>query len=105
MSAHYKGIFSHEKLVKVRRHTRNTSNQYQIQAYTTLINIINDFHREGLISWRLFRKLTARYEYKTGLTYLNDNDPRAREAFVRSWLSNPFYAKSSVRVLQSLMIR
>jgi glycosyltransferase involved in cell wall biosynthesis len=105
MSAHYKGIFSHEKLVKVRRHTRNTSNQYHIQAYTTLISIINDFHREGLISWRLFRKLTARYEYKTGLTYLNDNDPRAREAFVRSWLSNPFYAKSSVRVLQSLMIR
>ena len=105
MTAHYKGIFCHEKLVKVRRHARNTSNRYNIQAYTTLISIINDFHREGLISWPLFRKLTARYEYKTGLTYLNDKDPRARKAFFRSWLSNPFFAKSSVRVLQSLMIR
>lgn len=103
ISAHFTGIFLPDKLVKVRRHGGNTSNQYHVQSYKNLIIIVRDFHKQGVISWIDYKRLVARYEYQSGLCYDSERDARASPTFLRSWLHNPLNVKAFIRIVWSFI--
>ena len=76
MSYEFSGVFTNERLVNVRRHANNTSNKYKLDAHLSMISMLEDFHKKGMISKRQFRHLIGRCHYKIGLSYADQKRPR-----------------------------
>ena len=103
MSAKFEGIFSNKRLVKVRRHKSNTSNQYQIDAHFASLQILESLFKENIISSRQLSRLKSDYLYRIGL-YQSESDPReARKTFLQSLMHKPTRLKTYGRILQTLL--
>ena len=102
MSARYEGIFLNERLVRVRRHKSNTSNQYLLDAHVTSLNIVDSLFKEQLISPSQLKKFKNDYFYKMGLFQLKSAPRTALKSFVQSLKHGPTRIKTYARILQSM---
>ena len=104
MSAMYDGVFTNERLVKVRRHAKNTSNSYRIEAHETSIKMFTEFLIKGLLTRKVFVKLTSDCYYKIGVKQLKQRQPSAAaNAFFKSMTLNPFNWRNPARLFQALL--
>jgi glycosyltransferase involved in cell wall biosynthesis len=98
MSHEFKGVFTNERLVNVRRHDHNTSNTYSVDAHWCMIDMLKDFHQKGLISTGEFRHHVGSCYYKIGLYYAKQKKPKlAWPHFVKLIRLRPLYFKGWVR--------
>src|SRR5690606_38682425 len=78
----YKGIFTNEKLVRIRKHDQNTSDKYGIERYQAIIQLVTGFYSRGLLQSKQYIDRVSWHYYKLGLRYLETkNYGRARRAF------------------------
>ena len=102
MSHEFKGVFTNERLVNVRRHDLNTSNKYNVDADWSMIDMLKDFQQEGMISTKEFRQLVGSCYYKMGLYYAKQKKPKlAWPHFVKLIRLRPLYLKGWVRAIEA----
>jgi hypothetical protein len=102
MSHEFKGVFTNERLVNVRRHEHNTSNKYNVDAHRCMIDMLKDFHQKGLISTRELRRHVGSCYYKMGLYYSKQKKPKlAWPHFVKLIGLRPLYLKGWVRATEA----
>lgn len=98
----YKGIFTNEKLVRIRKHDQNTSDKYGIERYHTIIQVVTDFYKRGLLQRKQYIDRVSWHYYKLGLRYLETKRyGRARRAFRAYVKFSPLHWKGWVRLLQA----
>jgi glycosyltransferase involved in cell wall biosynthesis len=104
MSANYPGIFTNERLVKVRRHAKNTSASYNTEAHRISIKMFADFLKKELLSKKDFKELTSESYYRIGIEELRENQPSAAiKAFLHSTILDPCNLKKLTRLFQALL--
>jgi glycosyltransferase involved in cell wall biosynthesis len=104
MSAIYDGIFTNERLVKVRRHANNTSNFYHVEAHKTSIEMFREFLKKGFLSRKQFKEVTSDCFYKIGIAQLKHRQPlTAAKAFFQSTILNPFNWRNLIRFFLDLL--
>jgi glycosyltransferase involved in cell wall biosynthesis len=102
---HFEGIFTNERLVKLRKHKQNTSQKLGDVTYTEYIEMINNFAHEKWISKRESTFLKSRIYYRMGLDwYERGSRKEACKNFLTYSLMVPWHWKGWVRVLQSIFI-
>ena len=98
----YNGIFTNEKLVKIRKHDQNTSDKYGIERYLTIIQMITDFYKRGLLQKKQRTERLSVYYYKLGLCYIETKQhDNALGAFWTYVKFSPFQWKGWARILQA----
>jgi glycosyltransferase involved in cell wall biosynthesis len=101
MSHKYTGIFTNQRLVKIRKHSQNTSAMANVESHHNYLTMLKEFHIDGIISTTNFRKLSSICHYKLGLVhYHNRNAPRAFRSFLKYILVVPWHWKGWARMLQ-----
>jgi glycosyltransferase involved in cell wall biosynthesis len=104
MSLAFRGCFTNERLVSIRKHPANTSSANKIFGYPDSIAHATKFFNLGVIPRKQFKRLLARYYYKMGLVLLNDANPRkAFESFIQHCRNAPWNWKGWVRLMQSVL--
>lgn len=105
MSYAFTGLFTIEKLVKVRRHANNTSHTYREKAHQTMIRMLEEFLSEGMLTTKQYKKLVTDNLYTLGLHHLRDGQPRkAAYDFKHAIRLHPFKGKAWVRLIQSIVL-
>lgn len=98
----YKGIFTNEKLVKIRKHDQNTSDKFGTERYLTIIQILADFYKKGLLQKEQYAESVGWHYYRLGLRYLQTRQYNsARRAFRSHVKFCPSNWKGWLRVLQA----
>lgn len=101
VSSEYTGIFTNEKLVKIRKHDQNTSDKYSIERYLSIIQIVTEFYKKGLLQKKQYIERLSLYYYKMGLCCLEANQHRkALRAFWTYVKLSPLHWKGWARLLQ-----
>jgi glycosyltransferase involved in cell wall biosynthesis len=104
MSLAFKGSFSNERLVRIRKHAANTSSTNKIFGYPDSIAHATKFFNLGVITKSQFKTLVARYYYKMGLVLLNNSEPgKALDSFVQHCRNTPWNGKGWMRLMQSIL--
>jgi glycosyltransferase involved in cell wall biosynthesis len=105
MSVTYPGVFTNERLVKVRRHGNNTSDSYRTEAHRTSIAMFTEFLDKGFLSRRHFKELTSDSYYKIGIEQLKQSQPSvAIEALLHSIALDPFNLRKLTRLFQAFLL-
>lgn len=105
MSAAYPGIFTNERLIKIRKHDQNTTEKYGIERYLSSIKMVTEFYRKGSLQKKQYLILVSRYYYKMGLHYfLRSNPKHALQAFWNNVKLAPLNWKGWARLLQAIML-
>lgn len=103
LSSQFKGSFLYQRLSLIRKHPSNTSSNDEINIYQDSIGHVERFFRNGLISRKKYRKLTAGYYYKLAGILGKKGDTRSSHFFMKSIKVNPMRLKTWVRYLLSLV--
>lgn len=105
MSYAFIGMFTIEKLVKVRRHANNTSNTYREKAHQTMISMLEEFRNEGMLTTTQYKILATDNMYTLGLHHLRDRQPRkAAHDFKDAIRLRPLKGKAWFRLFQSIVL-
>lgn len=106
MSYRFTGIFTNERLVRIRKHDRNTSTAAAVQSHHNYLAMIEEFRHKNMISERLFRHLRSICYYKLGLLFNETEKPRdAFQSFQRYVSLVPLHWKGWARLAQVLWLR
>jgi glycosyltransferase involved in cell wall biosynthesis len=98
----FPGIFTNERLVKIRKHAHNTSAFYPVAAYINTLNMLREFFDDKTISKKQFRNLTSLCYYKMGLVFMGRREPlHAIRNFLKFNYMQPIQYKGWVRLVQS----
>ena len=104
MALQFKGAFSNERLVSIRKHPGMSLENKEI-TYLECLTMIRNFLTQNAISKRQFNALSATYYYKLGLFNLSKSDSqKAWHYFLKYNRSNPFNFKGWFRLVQSALI-
>jgi glycosyltransferase involved in cell wall biosynthesis len=101
MSAVYKGIFTSERLVKIRRHAGNlTANPViGINRYSNMMKIVKGLYYAKHLTAHQYQSLMSNYHYKIGLFYNNSNDYKlATSNFINCIKFTPLQWKAWIRL-------
>jgi len=103
MALQFKGAFSNERLVSIRKHPGMSLENKEI-TYLECLTMIRNFLIQNAISKRQFNALSATYYYKLGLFNLSKSDSqKAWHYFIKYNISNPFNFKGWFRLVQSAL--
>lgn len=101
------GIFTNQRLARIRKHTQNTTGNYSISVnrYENIIRMTNLLYESAHLSRRQHRHLINKYHYKLGLSYLvNHQLHKALACFLRCTVLMPWEWRNWMRLLQALML-
>jgi glycosyltransferase involved in cell wall biosynthesis len=102
----YPGIFSGEKLVKIRKHDQNISLEREFIFSRENLAMYRSFHNEGLISRKDYEMISSKQSYKLGILYLKKNRPGdAIKGFLDYVRLRPLHYKGWGRLAQSFLWR
>ena len=102
MSNAYTGIFTNERLIKIRKHDQNTSDKYRIDRYLSIIKIVDDFYKKGSLQRDQYLDRVSLYYYKMGLSYFKNSQPQnALSAFWNYIKFSPLHWKGWIRLAQA----
>lgn len=102
MSYSFSGIFTNERLVKIRKHSHNTSKIANIKSLHNYLAMITEFRKNGFITKQHFKKLSSRCHYKTGLFYFQHKKTVAAVvSFLKYTAIVPWHWKGWARMLQA----
>jgi len=98
---HFEGVFTNERLVKIRKHESNTSTRSADAPYLNSLGMLREFVEKQMITEGQFRQLAGQCYYKMALQQLkNDNSKDALINFLNYTKLKPFHWKGWARVLQ-----
>lgn len=103
VSRNFSGVFTNERLVKIRKHSKNTSEKFNTASYYNNLRVLDSFLQRKLISKRTFSAVASRYHYKLGLQQLNAHPKEALRQFFSCAKIRPSYLKAYARFAQSLL--
>lgn len=105
MSDRYPGIFTNERLIKVRKHDHNSTEMYGIDQYLSSIKMVTEFYKKGSLQKKQFVSMVSLYYYKMGLHYITISQPqRALWAFWNYVKLTPLQWKGWVRLMQATIL-
>ncbi|HEX5171718.1 MAG TPA: glycosyltransferase family 2 protein [Cyclobacteriaceae bacterium] len=98
----FKGSFIGERLVRIRKHSENTSSNNVIPGYFESIETLHKLFEKKHITKKTFQLTASKLYYKAGLILLR-NEPREAAKLFRAYIAiKPLHWKGWVRLLQSL---
>ena len=98
----FKGIFTNERLVKIRKHGHGTSQGREAAAYLEFIIMLNRFYNGSIFTKEQFNKIIARQYYRLGMLYLRQkNFKDAKDNFQKYNLINPVNYKGWIRMSEA----
>lgn len=102
MSLRFIGIFTNERLISIRKHTGNYSKTFLVNAHVYNLKMIEEFHRDGHLTRKQLKDLSADCYYRIGLFYLKTYDGYNAAHNFRKYVSHrPSDYKGWMRLLQS----
>jgi glycosyltransferase involved in cell wall biosynthesis len=104
MCAACKGIFTNERLVKIRRHAGNlTANPaIGINRYSNMMQIVKNLYYAKHLTTHQYRLLMSNYQYKIGLFYSNSKDYKhAVSNFIGCIKFTPWQWKAWIRLVSA----
>jgi glycosyltransferase involved in cell wall biosynthesis len=105
MSFELQGIFTNERLIKIRKHSESTSEKFNVTAYVNSLNMLREFFNKGMITKKLYKHLKSVCYYKMGLLFLKErNSTNAFKNFLNYNYLRPLQHKGWIRLLQSLLL-
>lgn len=105
LSHHFTGSFLSARLVKIRKHSQNTSSSDFLFSYTETIELVRNLYKKGYISGSLFRATVSKLHYKMGLLLIENNQyPSSFTCFLNHFLHKPLRWKGWIRLLQSILL-
>jgi glycosyltransferase involved in cell wall biosynthesis len=106
IAAKFQGIFSGEKLARMRKHKQNVSLERELVFSKEHLYLLGKFLKLGIINAEEYRIVSSKQCYKLGLLY------QRRMMFHEATISfgkfvrmNPFFYKGYLRILQSVALR
>lgn len=103
MALQFKGGFSNERLVSIRKHS-GMSFEYKEITYLECLTVIYNFFKQNTLNKKQFNALSAMYYYKLGLFNLRKSDSgKAFCYFLNCNRLDPFNYKGWVRLAQSAL--
>lgn len=102
MASRYKGIFSNKILVKIRKHTQNTSDRLSVESHFEHVQMVENFFKEGYLTKDQYVFLASRQFYKLGLEQLRaKKNKQALNNFLSCISVKPFHYKGWIRLGQA----
>lgn len=102
MSHKFTGIFSNERLVDVRRHNQNTSNNYKVNANINMLKMLEEFFNDNLLSKKTFTSLKGACLYKIALVNIEQQEYEKANVSLKKYITtNPWDWKGWARLAQS----
>jgi glycosyltransferase involved in cell wall biosynthesis len=106
MSYRFPGIFTNERLVRIRKHDGNTSTAANVQSHHNYLAMIEEFRDNKMISEKLFRTLRSTCYYKLGLLFMETEKPLdAFQSFRRYVSLVPLHWKGWARLAQAYLTK
>jgi glycosyltransferase involved in cell wall biosynthesis len=100
---HYPCIFTNERLVKMRKHKKSTSQQLGDITYAELLEMLNIFYKDKWLTKNQWNQLVSKIRYRMGLDRLERNEPiNALINFMQYVKLGPFHWRRWARVFKSL---
>ena len=104
MAQQFDGIFSSELVVKIRKHEQSHSQSLELVAYEEYLDMIKRFLLKGFLMPQQYNLITSRQYYKSGLLYLNRNNPKEALRYFGNYIkTKPLDPKGWIRWVQSLV--
>jgi len=104
MACRYKGIFSNEILVRVRKHDQSTSQRLEVASHREHRQMIEKFFRDGYLNKEQYVFLASKQFYKLGLVHLRTKKPReAINSFLSYINLKPLHYKGWIRLGQAAL--
>jgi len=101
MALKFRGAFSDERLVAIRKHDFGMSLKYREVAFLEDLQIQKNFFNQNVLSKKQYKNLTSTTYYKLALLNLkNDKHHRAFEYFLEYNKLRPFSLRGWIRLLQ-----
>ena len=105
MSLKHDGIFIGEKLVKLRKHSKNISRERDIVFSHDNIRMIDKFMANKLISKDQYVALVSKQFYKQGMLFLKrGKTTESLKSFVKYYTLKPFHYKGWIRLTQTWLL-
>jgi len=103
MALQFKGGFSNERLVSIRKHS-SMSVEYKETTYLECLTVVYNFFKENALDKKQFNTLSAMYYYKLGLFNLRKSDSgKAFHYFLNYNRLVPFNYKGWIRLIESAL--
>lgn len=102
----FQGIFTNQRLVKIRRHEQSASENYSAAVFVDSINIATTIYEKKGITKTQYKRILGHYFYKMGMAELFSlkNSRAAMKSFFSSVKASPLRWKSYIRLLQSFFL-
>lgn len=105
MCQQFKGIFTNQRLVKIRKHGNSTSQKYTAEVFYDSIEIVRSIHKDGSITKEQQNSILSYYYYKLGLAQLQQQNPgQASNSFLSYIKLAPLKWKGWIRFFQAILI-
>lgn len=105
MSWRYTGVFTNERLIRIRKHRRSRSSEDDTVAYRHTFPMLREFSQKNMINKRQYKNLKAACYYQLGLVFLRKNEMIGSfNSFLHFSLLKPLWYKGYVRLAQSLLL-
>lgn len=102
LSARFPGVFTNQRLTKIRKHEGSTSDAHGIQPFLDGIFNVNSLFEQGFLSKNEKAFFISTYYYRMGLAHLARKQfSKARNSFANSVKHQPINWKGWIRFLQS----
>ena len=101
---HFEGIFSNTRLVKIRKHSHNTTRTVSAEILDENIYLVERLHGEGALTKQFRDALVSHYYYKMGLAQLKEKRPqKSVNAFYTYIKMQPYHWRGWVRLVQAAL--
>lgn len=104
LASEFKGIFTNESLVQIRKHTTNHSNEMEPIAADEYIKMLKKLSNEERLSKLHHSLLAAKAYYRLGIELLRHGKAKeAKRNFIQSLKLVPSHWQSWIRMLQTFL--
>jgi glycosyltransferase involved in cell wall biosynthesis len=101
LAYHFNGIFTNERLIRIRSHEHSTSRRLGDLSYYELMEMYIAFYKQQWLSKKELKFLLGRIHYKMGLAfYSRRKKMESFKSFVKYFTLAPLHWKGWVRMLQ-----
>lgn len=105
MAFHFKGIFTNERLVSIRKHGPSDSTRNELGSYRVSLSQHKQLLNNQMINFEQFSILQKECYYKMGLVAIkHGNRSAALESFFQFIRLSPLNPKGWVRLVQSILV-
>ena len=104
MALRFRGGFSNERLVAIRKHDSGMSLKYKEIAYLEDLKIVGNFFAQKALSKKQYHALASARYYKLGLICLKKDDhKKSFDYFLKYTALRPFSHRGWIRLLQTFL--